>query len=236
MDQARLMAKPKKTKQSKNPKSLNEISKLLAYPLWAKLIVCLVILGGAACFLSFTYFMHNCVTIVRQATDPAYVQASLKKLAGIDKLPSGFKAEIAASVFNSSMLKFTYEPDNSNIMLWYLSLDDKRRTARQLADSMAETGIPTISDEFKVEKKGSLPVAGQPLEYVAGVTSSKQGLAFGGFIGCALFKDKQALLVYGWTPPKSTKQKQAASPSSGEPAVTFNMGAVTNLLAAIKSI
>jgi len=231
--------KPKKhesRKPSKTPGKKEQKIGLLIYPWWAKLIVCLALVGWSSGVVLFTASTHTFVTIVRQATEPAYIAANLKKMARIETLPAGFKPLFAAAVFNTRFLTLSYEPDHSGFMLWLLPAEDRHGgTARQLTDSLAEKGIiPTISDEFKVEKKGTIPVAGETLEYVSGVGSGKQGYN-GGFIGCAFLKDQRALLVYGWTPPRVHKQKPANNSPDSEEHVSFNMDAMNSLLSAIKS-
>ena len=94
--------------------------------------------------------------------------------------------------------------------------------------------IPTIADEFRVDKKGSMPVAGETMEYVTGVGTQRHGRTVGGFIGCAILKDKRALLIYAWTPPGSGKHK-TANPGSSDEQISFNMDALNSLLSAIKS-
>jgi hypothetical protein len=221
-------------KKSRKQKTVAE--KKHPYPWWAKLIVCLVVAGWAAGLVFFSTGMYGCLSVMRRSSDPAYIAAILKKVTGLAKLPEGFKAQMAASMFNSSFLSLSYEPDRSGFMIWLFPAENKQGTARELTDNMASKGIPMISDELKVEKRGSMPVAGQSLEYASGVASGSQGHSVGGFIGTAVLKeDKRTLLIYGWTPPKTSNDKTANKAAAVDEQVSFNMEAATALLSAIKS-
>lgn len=223
--------KPRKPKQERKPGKKVPAARKAAYPLWAKVIMSVVLFGWLACVYFFIVSAHTCVAVVRHAPDPAYIEAITRKIARIDKLPAGFKPIFAVSLFNSSLLTLNYEPDHTGFMVWSVPPEQRRWTARQLVDSMAEKGIPTISDDFKVEKKGAIPVSGETMEYVSGEASSKQG-NYGGFVGCAVLKDKRAIFIYGWTPPKLAKQKAGIAPQTGQ--VSFDMDAVNSLLSSVK--
>lgn len=232
------MAKKPKKKKEEKPAQKTALPK--PYPWWAKLLVCLSVLtfGGLAIFFSLT--VYSAVTMVRQAQDPVFIATALKSICKIDTLPPGFKYQLAASVFGANMVYLVHEPDGSGFMLGVLPPTEKRdENARVLADSMADQGIPSVARELKILDKGAIDVAGEKLEYVLGEAPDQSGNQIGGFIGCAILKDRRALLVYGVTPGKKNREKPAQENgvklSSETEHSVFNMAVAKELFSSIKS-
>lgn len=219
------MGKKSKKKKEQLKESSGDTQKSQAYPWWAKLAVTLALLSWLGLSIVFTMSMSSGVQMVKHATDPVYIAEAVKKIADIEELPAGFKYQMAASVFNANMVTIIHESDGSGFMLGVLPASEKRNeSARQLADTMADQGIPSIANELKIEGRNNLEVAGQKLDYVLATAVGKDKRNVGCFIGCAVLKDKRALLVYGVTPAHN-KEAEAA----------FNMEAAKKLFASIKS-
>ncbi|MBX9687447.1 MAG: hypothetical protein K2X27_12140 [Candidatus Obscuribacterales bacterium] len=221
------MAKKPKNKGKKDAGEKAAGKGSLPYPWWARFVVLLALLIGIGFASVFASAMLAGVKMVRQAQDPAFIAKSLEEIADFQKpLPEGFKYQLAASAFNANMVTLTYEPDGSGFMLGVLPAAEKRsETARQMADQLADKGIPNVSDELKIEKRDSMKIGGETLEYVLGSAPDSKGHKVGGFIGCTLLKDGRAFLVYGVGP-------QAASNGASE--ITFNLRAAELLLSSIK--
>lgn len=181
------------------------------YPWWAKLIVGFVAIGWIAFAASMSSALATAVTMVRQATEPAYIASTAAQIAHFEnQLPPGFKYQFAGSLFNVHLVNIAYAPDGSLFLLSSLPPSERHdETSRSMADKMAEQGIPAISNNLKVEDKGSLVVGGEKLEYVLGVAADKRGHKNGGMIGCILLKNGRTILVYGLTPDKSNSESDS---------------------------
>lgn len=235
------MAKKSKKKKQEDPATAAKEKESLVsmhYPLWAKLAVAYIVIVWCGIIALVGTGINIGVHIIHNARDPAYIEANINKLARFDKLPDGFTPTFAIvnPEFNMNLAALTYKPDGTGFMLGILPQSEIRdRNAKQIAESLADSGIPNVSNELSVEKKGSAQIAGETLEYVIGTASDRPDNKIACFIGCAILKDKRVFLVYGLTPAKEGGQNNGQSqPEKAPDQVTFNMDAADRLFSAIK--
>lgn len=230
--------KPNKTKAARDKKAGAKDKDQapgagLAYPIWASVIVCLVLTVWIAGSGFFAVTLYAAVQGLKKATDQVYIARNVDKIAKFeDPLPKGFKYTFSGVPFRFNLVTIGYEPDNSVFVIGTKPEDDLKTTdARQIVDNPLNFGLPKLYGDMNIEKKGSMQIAGEKLEYVTGTTSDQEQRTIGGFIGCAILKNKSALIVYALTPPgESTNERK----KDGRGGTTFDMYAAEKLFSAIK--
>ena len=237
------MAKrPKLNQDSNEPEKQKENKKTVPstpYPIWARIVVALVLTGWLAFLGVSTYFGFGLVQLLKEATDPVLVARDARQIAQFpEPLPAGFKYTFTGIPFNYSLMTLAYVPDATVFVIGTkptsdLGTDD----AVKLVDNPKDFGLPNVYGDMKIEQKGELDLDGKKMQYVAGSSSNGRDHSIGCFIGCVMMpsKDeknpanKNALIVYAVTPGKIGEDSPLETKG-----VKFNLDAAKKLFASIK--
>lgn len=187
------------------------------FPLWAKILIALVITGQLGLLIVFCTGMINIVDLLKQSVDPVYVKQHAKAIADFaDPLPAGFEYRMGFAVTSSGVVSIAYKPDQSEFMFGAPPETDLT-TARQRVDAFVENGIPNVAGTLKAEEKSTVDIAGRTFEYTRATAGGAKKDAVTVFIAATVLPNNRAILIFARTPGPQ-----------------FNMSAAKTLFAAVR--
>jgi hypothetical protein len=206
--------------------------KRLSLPLWARLIVALVV----ALLVGFGYMIVRGVSMVQHlahdSVDPTKQKQVVQTVAQFpDPLPNGYSIDRAISIgvpgvdySRKDIVVLKHLPDNLNLQLFSNpdaegedTMDARNYLDRQI--EVSSSGFPAAKIQA-VKSKGQTTICGQEMAYIVGEFKDPQDQKFSGMIGCICVRNKhKTILLYAMEPP-------------GTP---FNLETVMSLLKSVKS-
>jgi hypothetical protein len=202
--------------------------KRLSLPLWARLIIALVVASlvgvGYAAVRSVTLIKH----LLHDSIDPKKQKQVVQSIASFpDPLPDGFLIDRAISVgipgieeSSKEIVVLRRQPDNLSVQLFSnpAAANEDTIDARNYLDRAIEVSYPAAKIQA-VKSKGQTTICGQEMAYIVGEFKDPQDQKFSGMIGCICVKEKhKTILLYAVEPP-------------GTP---FNLETVMGLLKSVK--
>jgi hypothetical protein len=184
-------------------------------PTWAKILIGLVVVGGAGVIIASVGFFFFIKDMVQKAEDPETIVRTTKQIAEFQNpLPEGYKFEAAFTLMNVGTVIVQHPQDKQTLTL--ISFPKKENDPKAFVDRIIESGVDSGKSTAKLEEiksRGDLDVAGVHMPYVIGKMADKSGKTFEGMVGCLVSPTKEkTLLVYGTQPlgteynVESTKQ------------------------------
>jgi hypothetical protein len=182
----------------------SEQKKKSGLPLWASLLICLVVLTiGTVSTTVFSWLMFA-RQIVVDANVPEKMQATAKQIAQFPQpLPDGYKYMMAANFEIMQCLVIEHEPTHQQIAFYTLPGQMSEQDSKNFLDRAYDAGINTtyLAAKFHgLKSRGTVVVLGQQMNYLMGeFTDLATNRKADGMVGTiSVKKAAKNILIYSY--------------------------------------
>lgn len=183
---------------------VNQTTSKKRLPLWANLLICVVV----TVIVGVTYSAFEFFMLVRQisidATIPEKMAANARQIANFpEPLPAGYHYLMAADLIYMTLLVVEHDPDKQQIAFYCLKgMLPQEQDAKSLLDRAYDVGINTVYTSAKFHElkgHGTEKIAAQQMPYLIGQFTDQTERKADGFVGCiCLNKAAKNILIYSY--------------------------------------
>ncbi len=196
---------------------------------WAKWLIGIVVGGTVLLLATCSIVGFALYSQFGKMLDPDNAKQVTAQIATVKELPPRYKYSLGLDFFGQMTL-VAIEDQEAKLLISLIKLpnQDAEMTQEKFVEQIAEAGVPTASStgqqstaKIEIINKGSMPVGGQEMPYVIGMTVNQNtGDKVPAFLGCSIPQGKkEAILICAVSNAANDTSSSSSTKTESKPEV-----------------